>query len=32
MELKGTFQITDWQETVEQEFEKGKKLSAALVQ
>lgn len=32
MGLKGTFQITDWQETVEQEFEKGKKLSTALVQ
>jgi hypothetical protein len=32
MELKGTFQITDWQETVEKEFEKGKKLSTALVQ
>ena len=32
MELKGTFQITDWQETVEQAFEKGKKLSTALVQ
>lgn len=32
MELKGIFQITDWQETVEQEFEKGKKLSIAIVQ
>jgi len=32
MELKGTFQITDWQETVKQKFEKGKKLSVALVQ
>ena len=31
MKLKGTFQITDWQETVEQEFEKGKRLSTALV-
>lgn len=32
MELKGTFQITDWQETIEQAFEEGEKLSIALVQ
>ncbi|MEM5552886.1 MULTISPECIES: DUF3224 domain-containing protein [Pseudoalteromonas] len=32
MELKGTFLITKWQETVEQQFEKGQKFSTALVQ
>jgi hypothetical protein len=32
MELKGTFQITDWQETIEQEFDEGEKLSIALIQ
>ncbi len=31
MQLKGTFQITDWQESVEKSFEDGSKLSAAKV-
>jgi hypothetical protein len=31
MQLKGTFQITDWQETVIQTFDSGAKLSKALV-
>ena len=32
MELKGTFQITDWKETTKEEFNAGEKLSTALVQ
>ena len=31
MQLKGTFQITDWQESVTTSFEQGAKLSKALV-
>lgn len=31
MQLKGTFQITDWQESVTSSFEQGVKLSKALV-
>lgn len=31
MQLKGTFQITDWQESVNKSFEEGAKLSKALV-
>lgn len=31
MQLKGTFQITDWQESVSKSFEQGTKLSKALV-
>ena len=31
MQLKGTFQITNWQETVIHSFDSGAKLSKALV-
>lgn len=31
MQLKGTFQITDWQESVNKSFDEGAKLSKALV-
>lgn len=32
MTLKGSFQITNWQESVDQELENGAKLSTAIVQ
>lgn len=31
MKLTGTFQITDWQESIEQEFDEGSRLSVAVV-